>query len=236
MNQPQKFNEMILLGGYGENSTLSEQLVNVFLARGTAVALIAKPGIQIKSDDRLLTFWGDMNDSEFIADVFDKLHQQTALISAYIHIAGSLLRSPFLTTNLIDYHRIMDRNFFCVINISQQLINHAITHNYEQHLVFMGATASLRGGKEFSAFSAAKFALRGFVQSLAREFSTQGIHACHLIVDGIIEGKRANTIFNKADKDCIRGKDLAELINQLIQQPRSTWTQEIDVRPSSEKF
>lgn len=236
MNSLHKFDEMILLGGYGENSTLSEQLVNLFLKRGTAVALIAKPGTQIKGDDRVLTFFGDMNDSEFITDVFAELYQQTARITAYIHTAGSLLRSPLLTTSLDDYQRIMDRNFFCAITTSQQLINHAITHQYEQHLIYLGATASLRGGKEFSAFSAAKFALRGFVQSVAREFSAQGIHACHLIVDGIIEGKRAKNIFNKSDDDSIRGKDLAELIYQLTQQPRSAWTQEIDVRPSSEKF
>jgi NADP-dependent 3-hydroxy acid dehydrogenase YdfG len=236
MHQPKKFDEMILLGGYGENSTLSEELVNVFLARGTAVALIAKPETQIKDNDYLLKFFGDMNDGEFVAKVFDELNQQTAMITAYIHTAGSLLRSPLLKTSQSDYRRIMDRNFFCAINISQQLINHAIAHNYEQHLIFMGATASLRGGKEFSAFSAAKFALRGFVQSLTREFSSQGIHACHLIVDGIIEGKRAKNIFKKSDDDSIKGKDLAELIDQLIRQPRSTWTQEIDVRPSSEKF
>jgi NADP-dependent 3-hydroxy acid dehydrogenase YdfG len=236
MNRLHSFDEMILLGGYGENSRLSEELVNLLLAKGLAVAVIAKQGIEINSHNRLFAFFGDLNDPEFITEVFNTLYQQTAGIKAYIHTAGSLLCAPFLDTHSNDYQRIMDRNFFCAIHITQELIKHAIAHNYEQHLIYLGATASLRGGKEFSAFSAAKFALRGFVQSLAREFSAQGIHACHLIVDGIIEGKRATTLFNKTESECIRGKDLAELIHQLIHQPRSTWTQEIDVRPSNEKF
>jgi len=36
------------------------------------------------------------------------------------------------------------------------------------------------------AFSSAKFALRGLVQSLARELRPQGVQLAHLVVDGIV--------------------------------------------------
>lgn len=236
MNQQSLFEQVVILGGYGENSTLSLELVKIFIEENIAVVLITKPGTLIQPHDKVLPFYGDMNDQDFIASVFSSVFQKTKTISAYIHIAGSLLRKPFLLTTPVDYQRIMERNFLCVIRISQTIIEHAISQSYSQHLVYLGATASLRGGKEFSAFSAAKFALRGFVQSIAREFSSQGIHACHLVVDGIIDGNRADTFFKKTESECIRGKDLAKLIFQLIQQPSSTWTQELDVRPSGEKF
>ena len=43
----------------------------------------------------------------------------------------------------------------------------------------------MRGGG-WLAFSSAKFALRGLVQSLARELWPRGVHVAHVVVDGII--------------------------------------------------
>lgn len=236
MISSQKFDELVLIGGYGENSRFSEELTNLLLTRVDAVAIITKQGCPIKSIERLLVFSGDMNDSNFIQQVFDELQQKTHRITAYIHAAGRLFRSPFLTSSTSDFREVMERNFFCAIEIVQLLINHAVQHQYHQHLVFIGATASLRGSKNFAAFSTAKFALRSFTQSLAREFSAQGIHVCHLIPDGIIEGKRAEEVFNKNNDDCIQALDFAELVWQIINQPSSAWTQELDLRPYNEKF
>lgn len=54
-------------------------------------------------------------------------------------------------------------------------------------LIFTGATASVKGSPLFSAFASAKFAQRGLVQSLAREFAPRGVHISHVIIDGIID-------------------------------------------------
>ena len=54
-------------------------------------------------------------------------------------------------------------------------------------IFFTGATASVRGGAGFSAFSGAKFALRSLSQSMARELGPQGIHVAHFIIDGAID-------------------------------------------------
>jgi NAD(P)-dependent dehydrogenase (short-subunit alcohol dehydrogenase family) len=51
-------------------------------------------------------------------------------------------------------------------------------------IIFTGATASVRGGAGFSAFSGAKFALRSLAQSMARELGPEGIHVAHVIIDG----------------------------------------------------
>ncbi len=51
-------------------------------------------------------------------------------------------------------------------------------------ILFTGATASLRGGKNFAAFAAAKFGLRAVAQSMSRELGPKNIHVAHLIMDG----------------------------------------------------
>jgi len=58
-------------------------------------------------------------------------------------------------------------------------------------LLFTGATASVRGNKTTSAFSAGKFALRSLSQSLAKEFGKHNIHVAHAVIDGAILTERS---------------------------------------------
>ena len=53
-------------------------------------------------------------------------------------------------------------------------------------LIFTGATASVRGGAGFSAFSGAMFSKRSLAQSLARELGPRNVHVAHVVIDGAI--------------------------------------------------
>jgi len=92
--------------------------------------------------------------------------------------------------------------------------------------LFTGATASLRGGANFAAFASAKFALRGLVQSLARTYGPKGVHVAHAIIDGQIG----------TGDDRLHPDDIARAYLNVIDQPRSSWTQEFDLRPFSERY
>lgn len=108
-------------------------------------------------------------------------------------------------------------------------------------IIFTGATASLRGGAGYSAFSGAKGALRMVAQSMARELGPQGIHVAHSIIDGAID-----TDFIKQrhpDFDAAKAQDLilspAAIADQYVmlhKQPRTAWTHELDLRPWGEKW
>lgn len=104
-------------------------------------------------------------------------------------------------------------------------------------LLFTGATAALRGGAGFANLAVPKFGLRALAQSLARELGPKGIHVAHLIIDGQIAAERPG--YDPAE----RGPDavldpaaIAEAAYQIHLQPRSAWTQELDLRPWVERF
>lgn len=106
-------------------------------------------------------------------------------------------------------------------------------------LIFTGATASLRGGRNFANLAVPKFGLRALAQSTAREFGPQGIHVAHTIIDGQIRHDARGGRHSLAE----RGPDallepgaIAETYWQLHQQPRNAWTHEIDLRPCLETF
>lgn len=108
-------------------------------------------------------------------------------------------------------------------------------------ILFTGATASLRGGRGFAAFAGAKFALRALAQSLARELGPEGIHVAHPIIDGAIDTAFIRDNFPQRyalkDQDGILDPEhIADAYWMLHQQPRDTWTHELDLRPWMENF
>lgn len=104
-------------------------------------------------------------------------------------------------------------------------------------LLFTGATAALRGGARFAGLAVGKFGLRALAQSLAREFGPRGIHVGHVIVDGQIDSERARAAGATRGPDALLAPAaIAENYWNLYQQPRSAWTQELDLRPFAEHF
>jgi NAD(P)-dependent dehydrogenase (short-subunit alcohol dehydrogenase family) len=95
-------------------------------------------------------------------------------------------------------------------------------------IIFTGATASLRGSANFAPFAVAKFGLRALTQSLARELGPKGIHVAHTLIDG--------QIGDDPNDAKLRPAEIADAYWHLHRQPRSAWTQELDLRPWVEKF
>ena len=111
-------------------------------------------------------------------------------------------------------------------------------------IFFTGATASMRGGKGYCAFSSAKFGLRALAQSMARELGPQGIHVAHLIIDAGVDTEfvRQRISAGGGDPDSLapdtlmRPESVAEAYWQLHHQSRDAWTHECDLRPFAETF
>jgi len=91
------------------------------------------------------------------------------------------------------------------------------------NIVFVGATASRRGGAQTSAFASAKAAQRSPAESLARSFWPEGIHVTLVVVDGKI-GAASDTAAGPLNPAAN-----AETAYQLCQQDRSAWSFEVEV-------
>ena len=108
-------------------------------------------------------------------------------------------------------------------------------------LLLTGATASVRGGGPFIAFASAKAGLRSVAQSAAREYGPKGVHVAHVIIDGGIDGEHLRSVASArasaAGEDGLLHPDsIAETYWYLHQQPRNSWTHELDLRPFKERF
>ena len=107
-------------------------------------------------------------------------------------------------------------------------------------IFFTGATASIKGFSKFASFAMGKFALRGLTQSLARELGPQNIHVAHFIIDGSIappgRDLTADESSSNADDAMLEPDAIAEVYLSVLNQHRSAWSQEVDLRPWKEGF
>ncbi|MEM6653522.1 MAG: SDR family NAD(P)-dependent oxidoreductase, partial [Pseudomonadota bacterium] len=152
-----------------------------------------------------------------------------------IHNAAELVICPFEDGHISDYQRTWASMVQSCVLLGQATLQPMVRAGGGAFLV-SGATASLRGGAGFSAFASAKFAPRGLTQSIAREFQPAGVHVCHIILDGIINTDRSRELHSLDPNKMMRPADIAEAYWQIAHQPKSTWTQELDLRPASEGF
>ena len=102
-------------------------------------------------------------------------------------------------------------------------------------ILFTGASASVKGYARSAPFAMGKFALRGLAQSMARELSPRNIHVAHFVIDGVVRrsgrSETAGSADSELDPDAIARTYLA-----ILDQPRSAWTWEVELRPWVEWF
>jgi NAD(P)-dependent dehydrogenase (short-subunit alcohol dehydrogenase family) len=102
-------------------------------------------------------------------------------------------------------------------------------------ILFTGASASIKGYPLSAAFAMGKFALRGLAQSIARELAPKGVHVAHFVIDGGIRGPR-HVEAPDAPDSMLDPDAIARNYLHVLQQDRSAWTWEMELRPWVEKF
>ncbi len=114
-------------------------------------------------------------------------------------------------------------------------------------LLVTSATAAMRGNPGQHSHAAAMGGRRMLCQTLNAEFSPQGIHVAHVLVDGIVDAPdtvgrmlgaerfEALRSTRGAADGLILPDQVAETYLHLVRQHRSTWTFELDLRSYSDK-
>jgi NAD(P)-dependent dehydrogenase (short-subunit alcohol dehydrogenase family) len=80
-----------------------------------------------------------------------------------------------------------------------------------------------------------KFALRGLAQSVARELGSKGIHVAHFVIDGGVRSARRPDPDERPDST-LNPDDIAQTYLEVLRQPRSAWSLEVELRPWVETF
>lgn len=233
--------------GVGPTRGLGAALARRFARGGLAVVvsgrtperLAAVVGEIEAAGGRALAAPGDVTDASFVARTLAEIAARGRLCAAIFNAGGNRWK-PTLEMDDAFFEEVWRLCCLAGFTFGRETAR-AMLERGGGTLLFTGASASLRGRAEFTAFAAAKAGLRMVSQSMARELGPRGLHVGHVIIDGLIDGDRARDVMSEAA--AAKGADemldpdaIAETFWQLHAQPRCAWTQELDLRPYREAF
>ena len=190
------------------------------------------------------TYGSDARKEVEVVALVEQIESTIGPIEVLVFNIGANAPSSILDETARKYFKIWEMACFSGFlngrEVAKRMVTRA-TPTRKQSIIFTGATASLRGGAGFAAFSGAKMALRALAQSMARELGPIGIHVAHSIIDGAIDTAFIRDTFPERyalkEQDGILNPDhIADAYWMLHQQPRDAWTHELDLRPYMEKF
>ncbi|MET0220876.1 MAG: SDR family NAD(P)-dependent oxidoreductase [Tardiphaga sp.] len=227
--------ETALIVGAGEG--ISASLTRLLSQQGLRVAIAAR---NIGKLDALCQETGakafacDATNADDVAKLFADVEQQIGSLDVVIYNASQRARGPFVELAPADVAQSIAVSAFGGFLVAQQALQRMLPKRHGA-LLFTGASASIKGFAQSAPFAMGKFALRGMAQSLAREFAPQGIHVAHFVIDG---GIRSSVRAEPADRpDSMLDPDAIALNYwNVLQQPRSAWSSELEIRPWVEKF
>jgi len=224
-----------LIVGAGEG--LSASLARLFAREKIHVALAAR---KIEKLGALCTETGarafacDATNADDVERLFGQVEREIATPDLVVYNASGRARGPFTELAPADVANAIAVSAFGGFLVAQQAVKRMLPNKHGA-ILFTGASASVKGYAQSAPFAMGKFALRGLAQSMARELSPQGIHIAHFVIDG---GIRSAVRTEHADQpDSMLDPDAIALSYwNVLQQPRSAWTWELELRPWVEKF
>ena len=224
--------------GVGEGNGAA--LARAFAGAGMAVALLARhTGLTSALAQELpdaRAYACDVSDASSVAKVFAGIRTEMGDPAALIYNAGSGVWGDVESITLNDFEAAWRVNAYGALAASREVIP-AMKAAGTGTIIFIGATASRRGGPRTAAFAPAKAAQRSLAESMARSLWPQGIHVALVVVDAVVDlpGTRRN-MPDKPDSFFLKPDDMAATALWLAQQPRSAWTFEAEVRPFGENW
>lgn len=221
----------------GAGAGLSASLARLFARSGMQVALAARriDKLQVLAQETAARlFQCDVADSASIVGLFEQVDQYLGAPDVVVYNPSARAKGPLIDLNPADVEKVIAITALGGFLVAQQAARRMLPKG-QGAILFTGASASVKGYAQSASFAMGKFALRGLAQSMARELAPQGIHVAHFVIDGAIRqnggAHQGDGVDSMLDPDAI-----AQTYLHVVQQPRSVWTWEVELRPWTEPF
>jgi len=218
----------------GAGPGISRSVARALAASGLRVGLAARNVEKLAGPTTEIAgkaFCVDASDPAAVARLFKEVEAQLGEPDVVIYNASARVRGPLIDLDPQDVRRSIEVSAFGGFLVVQEAARRMIAHG-RGAILLTGASASVKGFAQSASFAMGKFALRGLAQSAARELGPKGIHVAHFLIDGAVRSAtRPDSGDRTLDPDAI-----AQAYVDVLRQPRSAWSFEVDLRPWVETF
>jgi NAD(P)-dependent dehydrogenase (short-subunit alcohol dehydrogenase family) len=222
--------------GPGNGAALARR----FAAEGFHVALLARHKSSFASlVEELPVAQGyecDVSDAATVSATFAAIRNELGPIEVLLFNAGSGVFADVEAITPGQFEAAWRVNALGALLCAQQVIPD-MKASGRGSIIFVGATASRRGGPRTAAFAPAKAAQRSLAESMAKSLWPSGIHVALIIVDGVVDLPRTRERMpDKPDEFFVDPAGVAQIAMDLCRQTPRAWSFEVEARPAIETW
>jgi len=221
----------------GAGRGLSASLARLFTSEGLQVGLAARDSAKLAplcAEIGAKAFACDAVEADQVARLFSAVEAATGAPDVVVYNASARARGPVAELVPAEVERAIMVSAYGGFLVAREAVARMLPKK-RGAILFTGASASVKGYPLSAPFAMGKFALRGLAQSMARELAPQGIHVGHFVIDGAIRNPGRTEPPDRPDS-MLDPDAIAASYLHLLQQPRSAWTWEVELRPWVERF
>jgi NAD(P)-dependent dehydrogenase (short-subunit alcohol dehydrogenase family) len=221
----------------GAGSGLSAALARALSAEGISVSLASRSTADLGDlarDTGARVWTCDASRRSDVEKLFSDLDAADLAPEIVVYNPSYRTRGPFVDLDPAEVEKTLTVSAFGGFLVGQQAARRMLARR-RGVILFTGASASVKGYAQSAPFAMGKFALRGLAQSMARELHPQGVHVAHVVIDGGIRSERRQELAENP-ASLLDPNAIAASYMHLINQPRSAWSAELELRPWVERF
>lgn len=206
----------------------------VVLAGRTQSALEETAALIKEASGTALPVMTDVTSEESVTALLEQTIDRFGGLDVLVCAAGVGLYGPVDQYSLDDWQTTLATNLTGVFLIAKAALA-PMRHRGGGAIIALGSGASKQGYANLAAYSASKFGLLGFMQSLAAEVTDDGVKVSTIMPGSILTnfagGSAEQKRVNPAGKSYLEPDDVAAAILFLLSQPDRAWTQELNLWP-----
>lgn len=226
----------------GAGSGLGRATSRLLAREGVVTGLLsrrAEPLRQLAAEigkQHALPLPADVRDPAAVAAAVQQLVAAAGRLDILIYCAGVGRYGPVESYPLEAWRETLDTNVTGLFLCSQAALPHLRLRGGQ--IVAISSGAGRRGYANLAAYSASKFAVMGYMESLAEEAGPLGVRCTTLLPGSMLTEFGPSS---REEKERLRAEGvgkkyldpeaLAAIILQVLRQPADVWTQQLNVWP-----
>lgn len=224
----------------GVGSGLSAAIVRALAQRSYRLILVARDISKLDAlcaEVNATALQCDASKPDDVAELFRTIDGMDGTLDVAVYNPSPWIRGPITELDPLEVHKVIEVTAFGAFLMAQQAAARMLNDG-SGTMLFTGASSGVKGYANSAAYAMGKFALRGLCQSLARELHPQNIHIGHVVIDGRIgkAGQEENSTSSDPTYSPMDPDEIAQNYIHLIEQHRSSWSWEIELRPWVRQF
>ncbi len=232
----------------GAGEGLGQSLAAAFATKGYEIALLSRSekGSAAAADaarranpqTKVQFYAADAGKPQTVEDGLARLVRETGGVEVLIYnVRGDLRPKPPLSVEYSELREILEIEVVGALAAAKAVMP-AMIEKARGTVIFSSATAAFRGSAGNPLYAIAKFGLRALAQSLAKAYAKAGVHVVHVRLDCALDVPIVRKLMGaKFDpKYAASTDDVAQTYLWVCEQPKSAWSNEVELRPFSEEW